>query len=225
MMVRLKVLSGKSAGKEIKLRPGQFVIGRSDGCDLRPRTDAVSRKHCVFLVGEEGVRVRDLKSRNGTEVNGKKIEQEVELKAGDRITVGPLQFELIIKKQTADGPQPVPSAPKRPQGTTVAQGKQQAGGGSGSVADEDVFSWLVEGDEVDREARLADPETRQFKMGKSDRADTETVDMGGEAATGDTNAGKKKKEPGKLPKPPSKAPTENSQEAAADALREFFKRQ
>lgn len=229
--VRLKVLSGKSAGMEIKLRSAKFVIGRSEGCDLRPRTDAVSRKHCVILLDEETVRIRDLKSRNGTFVNGEQIKEETKLHSGDRIAVGPLQFELLVKTQKTDAPQPVPAAPKAVAASKSTTAKQsKSSGGSGSVADDDIFSWLQEGDEVDREERIADPQTRQYKLDKAANPETETVDMGGGETSGDTttDATKKKekeekKEPLKLPKVPEKK-TENSQEAAADALRDFFKR-
>ena len=74
----------------------------------------------------------------------------------------------------------------------------------------------------------ADPSTRQFKVGEAEEANTETIDMAKPDGKGsDTDVGKKKKkekkEPGKLPPVPVKA-AENSQEAAADALKQFFKR-
>jgi hypothetical protein len=53
----------------------------------------------------------------------------------------------------------------------------------------------------------------------------ETVDMGKSGETSaDNPKDKKKKEPGKLPKPPEKEKHVDSQAAAADALRQFFKR-
>ena len=239
MKARLKVLSGSAAGKELKLKEGQFVIGRSDSCHLRPRSDAVSRKHCVLFVESEGIRLRDLKSRNGTLVNGTKSEGDVALKSGDKIAVGPLEFEILMSPETAASPQQVPSpakaaqAPKQPTdkaetkqpSSTTAKAAAQASGGKGNLGDDDIFSWLEEGDEVDREERQADPSTRQFK---AEEANTETVDIAKPDGKGsDTDVGKKKKkekkEPGKLPPVPVKA-SENSQEAAADALKQFFKR-
>ena len=238
MKARLKVLSGGSAGKELKLKKGQFLIGRSDSCHLRPRSDAVSRKHCVLFIEDDKIRVRDLKSRNGTLVNGEKTVGDVVIKSGDRIVVGPLEFELLF---TTDAPVPAapvaatapvqqPAAAKEKQPAAQAKTSAKAPAG-GSVADDDIFGWLEEADEVDREERLTDPSTRQFKVGDNapdgDPA-TETVDMGKADGKGsDTSVGKKKKpekkEPGKLPPVPTKAP-EDSQQAAADALKQFFKR-
>ena len=243
MKVRLKVLSGGSKGKELKLKAGEFLIGRSDSCHLRPKSDAISRKHCVLFVDEKHVRVRDLKSRNGTLVNGEKIVEETELNLGDRLTVGPLDFEVLITKEEVVAKKPVKSAPAQPAAAprsssatapTRQPTKRNAAGG-GSVADDDIFGWLEEADEVDREARLTDPTTRQYRIGQSKKADAEegeadgggndeTVDMAKPDESGDTKAGKEKKEPGKLPPVPEKT-TENSQEAAADALKMFFKRQ
>ncbi len=258
MKVRLKVLTGGSQGKELKLKEGEFLIGRSDSCHLRPKSDAISRKHCVLFVDPKHVRVRDLKSRNGTLVNGEKIDAEVELKMGDRLTVGPLEFELLISQEqaapqkaapreaaaqaAASAKSPSPAAKSSPQPAAASQqpatakAKAKAGGG-GNVGDEDIFSWLDEADEVDREERKSDLTVRQFKMDPSntnaeaDGKDSDTIDISAADKSGDTVAGKttkgkkeKKKEPGKLPTVPSKT-TENSQEAASDALRQFFKRQ
>jgi predicted component of type VI protein secretion system len=227
MKVRLKVLSGKSAGKEIGLNAGEFLIGRGDGCHLRPKTDAISRKHCRFFVSDDAVMVSDLNSRNGTYVNGQKIETEVRVKSGDKITVGPLQFEIIAAAEAASDGRPAPvKAATRPSeaAKTVAAKSPKPGG---SAVDDDIFSWLEEADEVDRAERMVDPGTRQFHLKDATKVvEGETVDMAkaGDTSTDKSKDDKKKKEPGKLPKPPEKDKHANSQAAAADALRQFFKR-
>lgn len=235
MKVRLKVLSGKSAGKEIALDAGEFLIGRGDGCQLRPKTDAISRKHCRFFVEEAAVRVSDLQSRNGTYVNGEKITAEVTVKPGDKITVGPLQFELVDAEKPATSGTgriaPVPASQKsaRPgEHSKSKPTKQPAVLRGGAAVDDDITSWLEEADEVDREERKVDPGTRQFRLKEATKVEGETVDM---AKAGETSADaptddkkKEKKEPGKLPKLPEKDKHVNSQAAAADALRQFFKR-
>ena len=230
MKVRLKVLSGKSAGKEIKLSDGEFLIGRGDGCHLRPKTDAISRKHCRVFVGEDEVLVSDLQSRNGTYVNGQKIAAETKVKPGDKISVGPLQFELVAGEveTTAAEERPAPvKAVTRPSEATAKAKKQPAALRGANTVDEDIFGWLEEADEVDRAERMVDPGTRQFSLKEATKIEAETIDMG---KSGDTAAGtpeekkKEKKEPGKLPKQPEKDKHVNSQAAAADALRQFFKR-
>jgi len=101
--VELRVVSGKQTGSVISLPTGKFLIGREQDCHLRPNSDLISRHHCAFTVDEYAVQVRDLGSTNGTIVNGERIRGAVLLNPGDRVTVGKLDFEVVI-----DG---VPSTP------------------------------------------------------------------------------------------------------------------
>src|SRR6266404_5382779 len=104
--VELKVLEGRQQGKTIPLNVRQFLIGREQDCHLRPNSELVSRHHCVFTVDDFAVRLRDLGSTNGTYVNGERVQGQIVLKAGDRISVGKLSFEIVVK-QTARVAQPV----------------------------------------------------------------------------------------------------------------------
>ena len=69
MQVKLKVLSGSHEGKEIGLTTEKFLIGRSESCQLRPKSESVSRKHCIIVIRDNRVLIQDLNSRNGTFVN------------------------------------------------------------------------------------------------------------------------------------------------------------
>ena len=93
----LKVVGGKHAGQVIPLNRRKFLIGREQDCQLRPNSEMVSRHHCVFSVDDYSVRLRDLGSTNGTLVNGERIRKDVVLVAGDRIVIGNLEFELVIR--------------------------------------------------------------------------------------------------------------------------------
>ena len=70
MDVRLVVQGGKNHGQAIPVRGPKFVIGPAEECQLRPGSDLVSRQHCVILMAEGYVAIRDFGSRNGTYVNG-----------------------------------------------------------------------------------------------------------------------------------------------------------
>src|SRR6185295_4154930 len=96
MDLKLRVVEGKNAGQEISVPGSKFFIGRSEDCQLRPGSDLISRHHCVLLVEEGYVGVRDFGSKNGTYVNDERVVGERELKAGDRLSVGPLRFEVHL---------------------------------------------------------------------------------------------------------------------------------
>lgn len=102
-MYRLKVLSGKNAGKSFRLQLGENSIGRQQGNTVVLSSDQVSKRHCVLLISAEEIILRDLKSANGTYVNGS-LANEKRVYVGDRIGVG--DFVLEVKKaQLARVPQ------------------------------------------------------------------------------------------------------------------------
>lgn len=87
-----------TAGGQIKsrhLESGRYVIGRDTRCDLRVPSPEVSRQHCEISIDRDAVRVRDLKSSNGTWVNSERVD-ESSLDAGDLISVGPVVVVVRI---------------------------------------------------------------------------------------------------------------------------------
>jgi pSer/pThr/pTyr-binding forkhead associated (FHA) protein len=101
LQAKLKVVGGKHHGKSIAVPKGKFLIGREQDCQLRPNSELVSRHHCVINIDDFTVRLRDLGSTNGTFVNGNRVRGEVTLKAGDRVRVGKLDFEILIPDPNA----------------------------------------------------------------------------------------------------------------------------
>ena len=72
----------------------QLTIGRDPSNDVVLDTPAISRYHAqVERVGQR-YRVRDLRSSNGTFVNGERIEGEVWLRPDDAIRIGPHRFVM-----------------------------------------------------------------------------------------------------------------------------------
>ncbi len=64
-------------------------IGRGKDCQLRLEDPAVSTVHCrVYVDPHRGYIMEDSGSTNGTLVNGRRVQGEVELSYGDRINVG-----------------------------------------------------------------------------------------------------------------------------------------
>lgn len=96
MDVKLVVVGGKNAGQAIPVSDGRFFIGRAEDCNLRPYSDLISRHHCAILVDQGVVLVRDFGSKNGTFINGERVRTEQEVKDGDRLKVGDLEFEMQL---------------------------------------------------------------------------------------------------------------------------------
>jgi pSer/pThr/pTyr-binding forkhead associated (FHA) protein len=94
----LKILAGKYQGKAIPLSTKRFLVGREQDCQLRPNSELVSRHHCVFITDDYAVRLRDLGSTNGTRVNGDLVRGEIVLKPGDRVAIGRLEVELVVRQ-------------------------------------------------------------------------------------------------------------------------------
>ena len=105
MNVRLRVVRGRPAGKELTFGPGDYHLGRGPECQVRFNSDLVSRQHCLLRVGPGGATLRDLHSRNGTLVNGALLTAEHALRSGDRVQVGPMVFEVELTPR-ADAPPP-----------------------------------------------------------------------------------------------------------------------
>jgi predicted component of type VI protein secretion system len=236
MKVTVKILKGTSAGKEVRLPMPKCLIGRSDECHMRPKSDAVSRRHCVIYLRDGKIWIRDLKSRNGTAVNGESITADCELRSGDRVQVGPLAFEMIVDHSLGGEKRPKVTGIADAAARTKASGQEASAG----IDDGDISDWLDEADELDRARRLSDPETRQLKLdetdqvklqraieeraaGAADGQDEEPTKTEMVAATDETRPTEKskKKTLGKLPRAPEKV-AKDSREAAADMLKKFF---
>ena len=217
MWVKLKVLKGSKTGKLLPIQGNKMLIGRGEGCDLRPRTDIISRQHCLITVTDSQVLVKDLGSKNGTYVNGNRINAEQGLQANDHVKVGPLEFEVLIEQGNA----------KRPKVENMSDVVQRTVENSASGFD--ISSWLEEVDEEERDERLRDPETRQFKLeeksGENSKADA-TVDQESEESSSDASTTAKKiqgkKEFGKLPDSAKGQKHKSSREAAQDTLKRLF---
>ncbi len=94
MDFELVVVQGRSASSTIKLGDGVTTIGRHDTCQLRIKSSQVSRKHCELFEKKGLLLVKDLKSSNGTIVNGKRIQDQCVLEPGDELTIGPIQLRV-----------------------------------------------------------------------------------------------------------------------------------
>jgi pSer/pThr/pTyr-binding forkhead associated (FHA) protein len=97
MKLSLEVAEGVHKGKVIPITLTQFLIGRDAQCNLRPASSMISKRHCAILVRGGKVVVRDFGSTNGTFVNEKPIDKEVEVHHDDLLKIGPLLFYVKVE--------------------------------------------------------------------------------------------------------------------------------
>ncbi len=228
MEVKLKVLKGKIAGQMVPIAGPKYFIGRAEDCQLRPNSELVSRHHCVIIVDEGFVAVRDFGSKNGTFVNGQRIRGEQELRAGDTLTVGPLDFEVLLDVRVGGQMKP------------KVQSVQEAAARTAETApaaedDMDISDWI--GDDVHSsgtEATVLDSagtvkshlDWTQTGTGEGEPKDEE--EEGSEGSAEDLEEKKKellgpKKVVGRF-EGSVELSAESSRAAAADMLRQLFTR-
>jgi two-component system cell cycle response regulator len=82
------VLTGSASGQVFKLPRGNTVLGRAPNAEVRLVDDGVSRHHARLRLETDQLWLEDLESRNGTFVNGLKVEKPTALNEGDKIQVG-----------------------------------------------------------------------------------------------------------------------------------------
>ena len=224
MVAKLIVASGKSAGRSITLKHGKILIGRAEECDIRPLGEEVSRRHCAVVEEAGAVTVEDLKSRNGTYVNGAKISAKVTVADGDIVRVGPLELKVSCAAPAAAAP--AAAAP------------------AAAASMDEVSRWLMADDEpagmfdTTRTISTADIAAAggQSAGQNGDASSVSSVPVGAEpvAAAGDSSVSASaapsgidaliaaRSQPAGLPPEAKAAKSTNSKDAAAEALRKFF---
>lgn len=114
MSFQLAPMTSKG-GTAVALHRPVLLVGRHSECDLRLDAPKISRRHCCFALAYDRLIVRDLGSRNGVRVNGRKID-ESRLFPGDEVAIGPLIFR-VEPDPNAVAPPPAkkPETPDEPE--------------------------------------------------------------------------------------------------------------
>ncbi len=93
-MARIVILkSGESI--EHELLRDETVIGRHPECHIQIESNMVSRRHARVVREGDKFFVEDMKSGNGTGLNGQRIESRVQLNHDDRIKLGPMLLRFV----------------------------------------------------------------------------------------------------------------------------------
>lgn len=95
-MAKLILNPGTPFARELDLKRGKITLGRSPDNDIQINDATISSHHCEVNVSDISISVRDLGSRNGSFVDGKKIEKAV-LQSGELLRLG--QVEMCFQLQ------------------------------------------------------------------------------------------------------------------------------
>ncbi len=204
MDAKLVVLGGKRPGQEIAVSGPEFLVGRAPECKLRPNSDMVSRRHCVIKLGDGEATIRDLGSRNGTMVNGERITGERELRTGDKVRVGPLEFEVQLSTSIGGKKKPKVRSVKEAAARTVEAARPKDN-------EPDLSDWLAEEDDGDTKANK---QTETYVPSSTPKPAQKVPEPTAKQNRIDPLAG---------PSEQKKPPAESSRAAAADMLKQFFK--
>ncbi len=99
----LRFTAGRFKGGEFPLRPNrEIVVGRGSEYDMVLDEDMVSRRHAKIATMHGQIVVQDLKSTNGTFVNGERV-TATRLKLGDKILIGTSIMELVEVDRSQPG--------------------------------------------------------------------------------------------------------------------------
>jgi len=174
MNPRLVGVHGPFKGTSFTLTEGEVSIGREASNAIWTADAALSRRHCVVTCATGRFVIRDLKSLNGTRVNGVRVEQQ-ELTHGDHVALGDSLLVFLVTEDdfhlqtsavelTETGQLKSPPVLLRPQDATYAQpGMAQAAipqssrsatdlnflltvaAGIGSIRDREALEWQLLG--------------------------------------------------------------------------------
>lgn len=98
-MAYLTAINGSAFGRRYELDRPRMVMGRHPDCEITLDSGSVSRQHaCVNSQGKDFL-LEDLKSRNGTFLNGRLITDPTRLNDGDLIRICDLEFSFHAEEE------------------------------------------------------------------------------------------------------------------------------
>ncbi len=122
----LRICGTSRAGQIVRLNSRKCSIGSGEHCTLRVRARSVKPLHCVIFRGGAKTVVRCWSP--DTRLNGRSF-SDAQLLPGDRLGVGPIEFEVVgpTEEGSQDSPRPTITGPVRPAGPQREEGSGTAG--------------------------------------------------------------------------------------------------
>ena len=108
MFLQIRDAAGALRHIDLGSRDGEWLLGRSENCDVCLPESSVSRKHAKIFGGGETYFISDLGSSIGTKNQNGPLSGAVEFAAGDVITIGPFQLRLTASPSVPSPGKPAP---------------------------------------------------------------------------------------------------------------------
>jgi pSer/pThr/pTyr-binding forkhead associated (FHA) protein len=93
-------------GDPIPLLKPTLMVGRRESADIVLRFPNVSGHHCELTLENGSWTVKDLRSSNGTKVNGTRVTEQ-KLRPGDKLSIAKHDFEIVFDPLRLGGSAPV----------------------------------------------------------------------------------------------------------------------
>nr|BFD61734.1 hypothetical protein BdHM001_04150 [Bdellovibrio sp. HM001]BFD65546.1 hypothetical protein HAGR004_05680 [Bdellovibrio sp. HAGR004] len=135
-MWALRILTGPQAGSVVELKMGKNLIGRAPQCDIKLLSPGVSKEHTEIAVYKDKIVITDLRSSNGTYLNGVRMQSGV-MRLGDKLGIHDVIADVIPSPEARaqrpaqnNAPAPMPyygggAAPQMPPAMPMGMPEQQ----------------------------------------------------------------------------------------------------
>ncbi len=122
-------------GQRFPLNMWETSIGRSKHCDVVIGYETISRSHAVISRRIDGWYIYDLNSKSGILVNGQPAGEKAQIKPGDLLTIGSMEFRFAVvndpvirvgkkRKKAVSVPEDARNAPAVPDAAPAAPAQQ-----------------------------------------------------------------------------------------------------
>ena len=91
-MPEIELLTAAGERRRLPVSGGRLIIGRGSDSDVFLPDHLLSRRHAEIEPRGGAFYIIDLGSTNGTFLNGERVEGEIALESGDRITIGGVEI-------------------------------------------------------------------------------------------------------------------------------------
>lgn len=113
-MYKLVISDDEGKTTVVPLVRNEITIGRKEGNTIRLTERNVSRKHARLARSNGHFVIHDLESYNGVRINGRRIDQDTRLEAGDKVVIGDYVLALQNEDAAQAGASPQPQAASIP---------------------------------------------------------------------------------------------------------------